>query len=606
MQPRALALPNRPLSLLALLLAAVAAHGEGYPIPRGEQAVPWQPAATLGEWRTEGTALSLAQAKAARNFFITREQDTPSQGFVRARITRASRANLALLFRTRVLTTEPLFTLTGYGFFVDAARGEVGFMRYDGERGDPSPARTRIRALQKVEELEVALFLAGPAFSAHVYDARTKEPLAALAWSDAAFSEGALGVYAHRHQPPEVQVTLLVPAPQGAQAPARDSLEDAWTVRLAQGTPLDEGPGRLLRRVAREEGADVYVTSEVGVHLLREQGAHVLEAWPGVPFRYRDEGFDKRLAQARGAPEAEGFIPGLKDPELVERALRALQARAPDLARVVEIGRTHEERPVLALLIGESLEDHARPAVLLCGATHANEAVTPEPPLDAARWLLEHRHEPRAARWLSSFHFVIVPLVNPDGGQAFWHLKSTVGRTNRRKDPEAAEAGVFQYGVDLNRNYPFRWAQVEDEHNRGDPRSPYFRGPRPGSEPEVQAMMKLGEAWRFVAMVSYHAPTQRLIVPYSVEGAKNPTPSAAWAVAPLLLEKLPRKQRGKTYKAVSKIYPVTGTDQDWFHWRFGTLAYLVELPFLMQGPGRPGARLARRRAPGAVIRPPTA
>jgi hypothetical protein len=579
--------PSGPLSLLLALLLAGLAHGEGYPIPRGERAVPWQPAATVGEWRTEGTSLALAKGRGTRNFFIAQEEAAPSPSFVRARITRAPRADLALLFRTRVLAKEPLLSLTGYGLYVDAAKGEVGFVRYDGTRSDSSPVRARVRGLQKVEELEVALFLAGPAFAAHVYDARTKEQLAALAWSDSAFAQGALGVYAHRNQPPEVQVTLLVPEPQGAQAPARDSLEERWTVRLARDTPLEEGMRRLMRRIAREEDADVYVTNEVGVYLLRERGANVLSAGPGVPFRYQDSTFSERLAQARGAPVAEAFINGVKDPELVERALRALQARAPQLTRLVEIGRTHEQRPIWALLIGESLEDRSRPAVLLCAATHANEAVTPELPLDAARWLLENQADPRAARWLSTFHFVVVPLVNPDGSHAFWHLNGSMGRTNRRKDEHAAALGLLEHGVDLNRNYPFQWANVEDRHNRGDPRTPYFRGPAPGSEPEVQAMMKLGEAWRFVAMVSYHSAATRLLVPYTVEGAKNPTPSTAWAVAPLLLEKVRWGQRGKGYKAVSKLYPVGGTDQDWFHWRFGTLAYLVELPFITPSRSRP-------------------
>jgi hypothetical protein len=573
---------------LAVLFAVGPAWGEGYPLPRGERPVSWQSAATVGEWKAEGESIALVTPRATRNFFITEEAVAPSATFVRVRIQNAPRADLAILFRTRVRATTPLFALTGYGFYVDARHETVGFIRNDGSRSDDSGVRARVKGLKKVGELEVALFLAGPAFAAHVYDARTKEVLATLAWSDATFSEGALGVYANRGQPSDVRVSLFVPEPPPQEGAARDGLPTEFLVRMTRGAVLGQEVRRHLRRVAREKDQDVYVASELGVHLVRASvAANVHEARPGVPYRYRDATFEARLTSARGAPPRDGFVDGIKDPELIERALRALAARDPEHARVIEIGRTHEDRPMLALLLGEQLEDHSRPAVLLCAGTHANEVVTPELPLDAARWVLENKSDPRVARWLRTFHFVIVPLVNPDGSHTFWHVSDSDGRTNQRRDEQAAELGLQEYGVDLNRNYPFQWNNVEDRFNRDDPRSPFFRGPSPGSEPEVQAMMRLGEAWRFVAMVSFHSAASRLLVPYTVEGARQPVPSTPWAVAPAMIDAVHQHEGGKRYEAVRNLYPVGGTDQDWFFASFGTLAYLVELPFSVPSARRP-------------------
>jgi hypothetical protein len=431
------------------------------------------------------------------------------------------------------------------------------------------------------------LFVAGPAFAVHVYDARTKAELASLVWSDAAFAGGSLGVYAHRTQATDVRVSLFVPDPPPQEASARDGLSLEWLVRVDRGLQFAPELRRHLRRAAREADADVYIASELGVHLLHASSISVREQHPGVPYRFLDSTFEARLEQARKAPVRDAFVEGIKDPELIERAMRALAARAPERTRIIEIGRTHEDRPLLALLIGDALDDHSRPAVLLCAGTHANEVVTPELPLDAARWLLENAKDKRVARWLSTFHVVIVPLVNPDGSHGYWHVSAERGRTNRRKDEQAAELGLFEYGVDLNRNYPFQWGSVEDRYNSADARSPFYRGPAAGSEPEVRAMMKLGEAWRFVAMVSYHAAASRLLVPYTVEGAREPKPSAAWAVAPDMIDAVAPLPKGKRYEAVRHLYPVAGTDQDWFYWSFGTLAYLVELPFVSPGPKRP-------------------
>ncbi|MCY1079322.1 M14 family metallopeptidase [Archangium lansingense] len=572
---------------LAMLLTAGLARGEGYPIPRGEHPVAWKAAESIGEWKTEGNALALATPRALRNYFIQEEEAASPVPFVRARLQSPARADLAILFRAKVRATQPLFALTGYGLYVDGRKETVGFVRYDGTRSDDSGVRAKVPGLAKVAELELVLFLAGPAFAVHVYDARTKAELASLVWSDAAFAGGSLGVYAHRNQSAEVRVSLFVPDPPPQEASARDGLSLEWLVRVERGLQFAPELRRHLRRAAREAEADVYIASELGVHLLRESSVSVRDLRPGVPYRFLDPTFRERLERARKAPVRKGFVEGLKDPELIERAMRALAARAPERTRIIEIGRTHEDRPILALLIGEALDDHSRPAMLLCGGTHANEVVTPELPLDAARWLLENAEDKRVARWLRTFHVVIVPLVNPDGSHGYWHVSTARGRTNRHKDAQAAELGLLEYGVDLNRNYPFQWGSVEDRFNSEDPRSPFFHGPAAGSEPEVQAMMKLGEAWRFVGMVSYHAAATRLLVPYTVEGAREPKPSAAWAVAPAMIDAVAPTPGGKRYEAVRHLYPVAGTDQDWFYWSFGTLAYLVELPFVSPGPRRP-------------------
>jgi hypothetical protein len=573
---------------IAVLLAAGSARGTGYPIPRGERPIAWKAAQTVGEWRSEGDWLALATPRANRNYFLLEDSVAPSAPLLRARIQNVARADLAILFRTKVRTTQPLLGLTGYGFYVDGRQETVGFVRYDGTRVDDSGVRARVRGLGKVGELEIALFLAGPAFAAHVYDARTKAELASLAWSDPAFAEGTPGVYANRSQLPEVRVSLFVPEPPPQEASARDGLTTEWIVRLMRGTVLEAPVRAHLRRADREEDADVYVANELGVELVRASASsHVRDIQAGVPYRFRDPTFKTRLAKARNALPRDAFVEGIKDPELIELALKALAARDPARAHVIEVGRTHEDRPILGLVIGEAPEDRSRPTVLLCGGTHANEAVTPEVPLDAARWLLEHPEDPRVARWLRTYHVVIVPLVNPDGSHAFWHVSDSLGRTNRRRDEQAKELALLEYGVDLNRNYPFQWRNVEDRFNRDDVRSSFFRGPAPGSEPEVQAMMKLGEAWRFVGMVSYHAAATRLLVPYTVEGAREPVPSAAWALAPELIASTQVGPAGKRYEAVRNLYPVGGTDQDWFYWSFGTLAYMVELPFTVPGARRP-------------------
>ena len=126
-------------------------------------------------------------------------------------------------------------------------------------------------------------------------------------------------------------------------------------------------------------------------------------------------------------------------------ALAALAPAAP--AATVTVGHSVQGRPITALRVGDP---RAKRRILVVGEIHGNElaglAVTRR---------LRRAHPPRGVQlWL-------IDELNPDG----------------------AAAGTRQnaHGVDLNRNFPYRWKAM------GGPSSTYYSGPRPLSEPESTA-----------------------------------------------------------------------------------------------------------------------
>lgn len=100
------------------------------------------------------------------------------------------------------------------------------------------------------------------------------------------------------------------------------------------------------------------------------------------------------------------------------------------------------------------LGDPGRPGVLVVGCIHGNEAAG----IAVVNALLGDRNTARV-------HFWLVATLNPDGELA-----------NRRTNA---------HGVDLNRNFPYRWQRLQQLGGTN------YSGDRALSEPESQAMASL-------------------------------------------------------------------------------------------------------------------
>jgi len=273
----------------------------------------------------------------------------------------------------------------------------------------------------------------------------------------------------------------------------------------------------------------------------------------------------------------------------VHKTLMDLHSRYPKLTRVVSLGRSHEGRPLWALAMGRNLRRHdGRPAILLNGAHHGVETFSIDLALDAAEVLLLRSGDQKATtlrpdpaldrqvkRWLKELVVWCVPVVNPDGVWASLHGYLRTGRKNGRDNNGNGKPDRGD-GVDLNRNYPFRWGFLVDKGSSPLPDSAYFRGPAAGSEPETQAMMRLAESEHFAASLSFHTGNVTVLAPYTIDNVSSPTPNEAWLVAEELVAGLPRHPQGKDITVRRNIYPVDGTDQDYLRAQFGTLALLVE------------------------------
>jgi len=126
------------------------------------------------------------------------------------------------------------------------------------------------------------------------------------------------------------------------------------------------------------------------------------------------------------------------------------------------IGHSVKGRPIVAWHLGEP----GQRKVVLIAAMHGNE---PAP----RRILTDLRDGPP----VHDLDLWVVPTYNPDG----------LARHTRKN----------ARGVDLNRNYPYKWARLHGN---------YESGPRPRSEPETRAMMRFLTRVDPAYVLSFHQP----------------------------------------------------------------------------------------------------
>lgn len=206
---------------------------------------------------------------------------------------------------------------------------------------------------------------------------------------------------------------------------------------------------------------------------------------------------------------------------------------APAAAQRIVIGHSVQGRPIVAWTYGS---DHTRRRILIVGCIHGNECAGLR--ITSA---LGHARVPRGVQlW-------VVPEMNPDG--------------------TAADTRQNAHAVDLNRNFPYRWAPISDPT--------YYSGPHAVSEPETRTAMALVRRIRPAVTIWYHQHQDLVDMAGGDRGV------------------------ARRYAQLAGLQPtcltfLTGEETAWSNHTFpGTTSFVVELP---AGPVPPDALARHLRA----------
>ena len=207
------------------------------------------------------------------------------------------------------------------------------------------------------------------------------------------------------------------------------------------------------------------------------------------------------------------------------------------------LGRSVLKRPITAVQVGDPAGTRV---ALVVGVIHGDERAGLRIVRASKR---EASHHPGA---LAGTQLWAIATVNPDGLRA--HTRENA------------------HGVDLNRNFPFRW-KGNVRHSSG-----YYPGPTPASEPETRAVMAFVRRLSPDLSVWYHQPWGAVL-------ACHGSPQVALEYARLVGMRTSCRGVGLRGTAIS--------------WEANTIpgsaAFVVEMP-----PGKTSGPSATRQARGAL------
>ena len=212
---------------------------------------------------------------------------------------------------------------------------------------------------------------------------------------------------------------------------------------------------------------------------------------------------------------------GYKTLSEVYAALDEIIADHSDIVSAkVDIGLSLESRTMWAVKVSDNPEiDEDEPEILYTAAIHAREVITPEVLLYFMNHLTDNYGSDAEATYLvdnREMWFILV--VNPDG---YYHNEviapggGGMWRKNRRNN------GDGTYGVDLNRNWGYKWG-YNDGGSSPDGSSEVYRGTGPFSEPESQNVSNFIAAHEFVIVVDYHSYTNLILWPWGYNSSATP------------------------------------------------------------------------------------
>ncbi len=289
-----------------------------------------------------------------------------------------------------------------------------------------------------------------------------------------------------------------------------------------------------------------------------------------------------------------------------------------DIMSLTSIGTTYEGRNIWMVKLSDNVlvEEAEEPGVLLMGAHHGDEKPSYEILIYFIKYMVEtyqmektdndkdglfnedpfdgidndndghtdeDPNEDSIRNALSNTELYIIPMVNPDGVVYEW-------RKNREPNygDDGQSPSITSYGVDLNRNYGYMWNIVYLFPENFfleyliDDESWIYRGEKPFSERETQAVKSFVEIHDISISLSYHDYGEFMIFPWMHTSRHTPHEALYRSIGEDMaqINKYELKiygQYGEREYIIPRYQGTPGSSENWLYGEQGIIAFTMEL-----------------------------
>ncbi|XP_077990588.1 carboxypeptidase B-like [Glandiceps talaboti] len=202
----------------------------------------------------------------------------------------------------------------------------------------------------------------------------------------------------------------------------------------------------------------------------------------------------------------------------IENWVKEMAETYPSLVTDFVVGPSFEGREMRALKVGSS-ENSSKKAVWFHGGIHAREWISPAVTMFMTNQLVvDYDTDPDVRKYLDTYDFYILPVMNPDGYEYTW-VENRMWRKTRSPN-EGSEC----IGTDANRNFNYTWGC--EYPGVTDPCANDYGGSEAHSESEVLAVtdyiIALNQTQQVTTFIDIHSYSQLWLTPWAYTDNYNP------------------------------------------------------------------------------------